>query len=129
MTYNRTAFLAIFEQRFVTDESEREMLHDNKNWKKFIPHEKSGSCETYDPPFESDPGYEISMYLRLVSADWDPDLQIFLHKKDKFFYSKKPVYNTKLLDLTKIDHSHPRAIGNTALREYLFRAVKFLSFY
>ena len=111
MTYNRNYFLSIFEQRFVRDKSELEMLHDDRYWKQFIPQENSGPCETYDPPFESDPGYEISMFMRTNHSDWDSNLEIFIHKKNKFFYSKQPVYNTKRLNLKAINYPHPRAVG------------------
>ena len=45
-----------------TDQPAKDVLHEDRYWKRFVPHEKSGPCETYDPPSESDPGYEISMY-------------------------------------------------------------------
>ena len=61
-TYNRTSFLFLLEQSFVTDQPAKDVLHEDRYWKRFVPHEKSGPCETYDPPSESDPGYEISMY-------------------------------------------------------------------
>ena len=114
MTYEKTEFLSTFEQRFMSGQSEYEMLRDEKQWSQFVPHENSGPCYTYDPPFESDPGYEISIYMRMNSTDWEPNLQIFLHQKNKFFYSTKPNYNIIYLDpetLRKTEDSHPRAIG------------------
>ena len=121
MSYKRTDYLFVFEQRFVKDKSEHEMLHDDRYWTQSIPHEKSGPCETYNPPFESDPGHEISIFMVLNSTDIDPDLDIFLHRRNKFFYSKKSTYNTKYLDQqefkqlksnTILDLQHPRVIGN-----------------
>ena len=88
---------------------------DDRYWTQSIPHEHSGPCETYNPPFESDPGHEISIFMVLNSTDVDPDLDIFLHDRNKFFYSKKPMYNTKYLDqkeFVKLNLSHPRVIGN-----------------
>ena len=115
-SYNRSNFLSVFQQRFVADQSEKDVLHDDRYWKKqFIPHESSGPCETYDPPFESDPGYDTSMYIRLNSTDWDPDLEIILHEENKFFYSRSPTYMAIYLDSQKLraaNLSHPRVIGN-----------------
>ena len=114
-TYNRTSFLSLFEQSFVTDQPAIDVLHEDRYWKRFIPHERSGPCETYDPPSESDPGYEISMYMRMNSSDWDPNLEIFLHEKNKFFYSKVDTYMMIYLDSEKLraaNFSHTRAIGN-----------------
>ena len=117
MKHNRVEYVSIFEQRFTTDESERDVLHEDRYWTYFIPKEDSGFCETYDPPFDSDPGYEISMYMRMNSSDWDSNLEMFIHEKDKFFYSKTPTYNTIYLDSEKLRENinqlpHPRAIGN-----------------
>ena len=119
MTYNRTAFLSTFQQRFVIDQPERDVLHEDGHWKRFIPHENSGPCETYDPPVESDPGYEISMHMRMNSSDWDPDLEIFIHAKNNFFYTKKPS-DSIYLDSEKLQNNnnklpHPRAIGNLTI--------------
>ena len=67
MTYDKRAFLSLLEQRFAFGQHEVDMLKDDKNWKQSVPHENSGPCYTYDPPFESDPGYDISMYIRMNS--------------------------------------------------------------
>ena len=114
-TYNRTSYLSVFQQRFVAGQSAKDVLHEDKYWKRFIPHENSGPCETYDPPFQSEPGYATSMYIRLNSSDWDPYLEIFLHEKNKFFYSIHPTYQLIYLDSQKLratNLSHPRVIGN-----------------
>ena len=114
VTYNRTTFLSMFEQRFITDQSERDVLHEDKYWKRSIPHEYSGPCETYDPPFESDPGYEISMYMRMNSSNWDPNLDIYIHEKNKFFFSKKHMTYLSPEELRSEQNqlSHPRGKGN-----------------
>ena len=110
----RTDYLAVFEQRFVKDQPENDILHNDKYWTKSIPHENSGPCETYDPPMPSDPGYEISMFLTLKHLD--TKLDIFLHEKNKFFYSKNLMSSkfTKFLDLEEVEktnNEHTRIIG------------------
>ena len=102
MTLNRTDYLTFFEQRFVKDQPNNEILHNDQYWNKSIPHERSGPCETYNPPLPSDPGYESSMFLTLKT--WDTDLEIFLHEKNKFFYSKNLISSssTKRLDLSEV---------------------------
>ena len=62
---HRTHYLTTFKQRFENDKPEKEILLEDKYWTKSIPHEQSGPCETYDPPFDSDPGYDISMFFTL----------------------------------------------------------------
>ena len=114
-TYKRTDFLSLFEQRFVSGQDKKDVLHDDRYWKRFVPNENSGPCETYDPPFESDPGYAISMFIRFKSGDWDPNLEIILHEKDNFFYSTSPTYMMVYLDSKRLratNLSHPRAVGN-----------------
>ena len=111
----RTDYLTVFEQRFVKDQPENDILRNDKYWTKSIPHEYSGPCETYDPPMQSDPGYEISMFLTL--KDLDTNLDIFLHEKDKFFYSKNLMSSkfTKFLDLEEVkktNNDHTRIIGS-----------------
>ena len=110
----RTDYLTVFEQRFVKDQPENDILRNDKYWTKSIPHEYSGPCETYEPPMQSDPGYEISMFLTL--KDLDTNLDIFLHEKDKFFYSKNLMSSkfTKFLDLEEVkktNNDHTRIIG------------------
>ena len=110
----RTDYLTVFEQRFVKDQTESDILRNDKYWTKSIPHEKSGPCETYDPPMQSDPGYEISMFLTL--KDLDTNLDIFLHEKNRFFYSKNVMSSkfTKFLDLEEVkktNNDHTRIIG------------------
>ena len=115
VSLNRSHYLTTFTQRFEKDETEIEILSENKYWTKSTPHEKSGPCETYDPPLPSDPGYEISMFLTL--KDLDTNLDIFLHEKDKFFYSKNLMSSkfTKFLDLEEVkktNNDHTRIIGS-----------------
>ena len=111
MTYDKTAFLSLLEQRFAFGQHEVDMLKDDKNWKQFVPHENSGPCYTYNPPFDSDPGTGMSMYMTFNMNNWDPSLQIFLHEPNGFFYSTKPVRNTMLLNLAGT--KHPRATGKS----------------
>ena len=111
----RTDYLTVFEQRFVKDQPENDILRNDKYWKKSIPHENSGPCETYDPPMLSEPGYEISMFLTL--KDLDTNLDIFLHEKNRFFYSKNLMSSkfTKFLDLEEVkktNNDHTRIIGS-----------------
>ena len=94
------------------------MINQTENWDFSIPHESSGPCHTYDPPFDSDPGYINSMYLTLNMEKWDPDLDIFLHKKGKFFYQDEWTTDTTRLDLAKLQNvstGHPRVSGNLKL--------------
>ena len=115
--YNRTNFLSVFQQRFVTGQSDENVLHEDRYWKRFIPHEYSGPCETYDPPLESDPGYATSMHITMNSSSWDPNLEIFLHERNKFFYAKSPTYMMIYLDSKKLratNLTHVRATGNTS---------------
>ena len=115
MTYQKTHFLSIFEQRFEDGKSEYNVLNNEMYWTRSYPHELSGPCETYDPPYESEPGYEISMYMKMNSSEWDSELDIFLHEKGKFFYSTVlRTYNVKLLDAKTLNKSglqHARAKG------------------
>ena len=112
--FNRTDYLMVFEQRFIKDNAEKEILHNDNYWTKSIPHEQSGPCETYDPPSQSDPGYEISMFLTL--KELDTNLDIFLHERNKFFFSKNLMSSkfTKYLDLEEVkktNNDHTRIIG------------------
>ena len=112
MSNGKTAFLSTLTQRFESGKSEKDMLHVDEVWREFVPHESSGPCYTYDPPFESDPGNTISLHMGMSSSDWDPNLQIFLHEKNKFFYSVTYPYNALYLDantLKKTGMYHPRA--------------------
>ena len=116
MTYDRRDILKLLEQRFTNGQTDVNMLKDDQSWKTSIPHEKSGPCYTYDPPFESEPGFDISLYLKLKANEFDDDLQIFLHEKNMFFYSTKPEAGVGYINkeiFEKKRNSHPRAIGNT----------------
>ena len=76
------------------------MIDQHQYWSVSIPHELSGPCYTYDPPFDSDPGFDSGVYITMKSAEnWDSELEIFLHKKGKLFYMKH--YEA---DTIKIDH-------------------------
>ena len=113
-SFNRTHYLTTFKQRFENDKPEKEILLADKYWTKSIPHEQSGPCETYDPPFDSGPGYDISMFFTL--KELDTNLEMFLHKKGKFFYSKNPMSQkrSKYIDLEEIkkkNYEHTRIVG------------------
>ena len=113
MTFKRTSFLTLLEQRYTIGQNEMDMLKEDGNWKQFVPHENSGPCYTYDPPHESDSGYDISMYMKLASTKFGSNMQIFLHKKNQFFYATKNNYNMLYLDhktLQNTLNNHPRAI-------------------
>ena len=87
----------------------------NQYWKVSIPHESSGPCYTYDPPFDSEPGYTQGMYLTMNATDWDPDLEIFVHKKGKLFYQGEETADTIKVTpsgLKDATTSHPRISGN-----------------
>ena len=91
------------------------MLHKDKYWNTFVPHEHSGPCYTYNPPFDSDPGKTVNMHMVFNMSDWDPQLQIFLHDTKSFFYSTTPVTNTIYLDADILSQApkYPRAVGKS----------------
>ena len=91
-------FLSAFKQRFRSDEL-LDILNNHSNWVKFIPHEDSGVCFTYNPQRESNSGYWYSM--RIVPNINGPnanskrrrnllnDMRIYLHEPNKFFFFKE----------------------------------------
>ena len=90
------------------------MINQTQHWSFSIPHETSGPCYTYDPPFDSDPGFMIGMYLTLRSENWDPDLDIFIHEKGSFFYQDDLTFGTTRVsheELQKVKTGHPRISG------------------
>ena len=112
MSHERTDFLATFQQRFERGQPNHDVLHNAAPWKHSIPHEFSGPCYTYDPPYDSDAGLYTSIFMRMKTNYWDPNVQIFLHMKSKFFYSTTSTYNTLMLDMQLLSRiPHPRAIG------------------
>ena len=89
------------------------MLSKDEHWSISVPNEYSGPCYTYTPPLSSDPGKTVNLYMIFNMSTWDPDLQIFLHDPNTFFYSEKAEVNTKLLDTQSLkDSAYPRAVGN-----------------
>ena len=83
------------------------MIDKDQHWTISIPHESSGPCYTYDPPYDSEPGFASGMYIIMNSTeDWDADLQMFLHRKGKFFYQ-----NSSAVDTIKIQHSKLKSIA------------------
>ena len=114
MTYDRDDFLALLEHRFVSDQLDVDKLNDSKSWRQFVPHESSGPCYTYTPQMESEPGFDISLYVKMNANEFDNNLKIYLHEKDKFFYSTRSQEGSLFIDkdsFTKTGNSHPRAIG------------------
>ena len=119
MIPDRTSFLSNFTQRFRGEPFGIDVLKPNENWKVFIPNENSGPCYTYTPPVDSDPGDTNSMYMVFNLTEWDPLLEIFLHEKNDFFYSKRRMLNTKLITSKMLNDSqtkYPRALGNSLLK-------------
>ena len=113
MTFDRTQLLSSFEQIFTSNEPAHDILKDDKNWKLSFPNELSGPCYTYNPPFLSDPGLRIGMYITMKSNQWDPDLQISFHEENKFFYTESQE-SEALLDLERLEEekmSHSRVLG------------------
>ena len=111
---SRTAFLKNFTQRFRGEEYGADVLNQDENWEVFVPNENSGPCYTYNPPKDSDPGDTNSMYMVFDSSEWDPLLEIFIHGKNDFFYSKRRMLNTKLITtemLKEAQTKYPRALG------------------
>ena len=90
------------------------MLNHTNLWSFSIPHEDSGPCYSYNPPYESDPGYPNSIFLVLNFEDWEEDLDIFLHEKEKFFFQDGSTSDTIRLDQSKlrnVNTGHPRVKG------------------
>ena len=115
MIPDRTSFLNNFTQRFESETFGLDMLKDAANWKTFIPNENSGPCYTYNPPRDSNPGDINLMYMVFNFYEWDPLLEIFLHEKNDFYYSKRKMYNTILVTKEMLDDTgtkYPRALGN-----------------
>ena len=111
---SRTSFLKNFTQRFRGEEYGVDVLNQDENWDVMIPNENSGPCYTYNPAQDSDPGDTNSMYMVFDSSDWDPLLEIFIHGKNDFFYSKRQMLNTKLITtemLKEAQTKYPRALG------------------
>ena len=81
------------------------MINQDEYWTISIPHESSGPCYTYDPPVDSDPGFDAGMYMIMNSNatdGWDPDLEIFFHKKGKFFYQDDVTVDTVMIQLSSL---------------------------
>ena len=114
MIPDRTAFLSNFTQRFKSEPFGIDVLRQDENWKVFVPNENSGPCYTYNPARDSDPGDTNNMYIVFNFSSWDPLLEIFIHDKKDFFYSKKKMINSKLITFNMLNQTatkHPRALG------------------
>ena len=120
--FDKTEFLSLLEQRFRIGDPEIDMLQRNENWREFVPHESSGPCYTYDPPEDSDPGYDISIYVKFNAKEFEDGLEMFLHQKNKFYYATKHDYDMLYLDhntLRNTDKDHPRAVSKKPL-QYIY---------
>ena len=54
--------------------------------------------------------------------EFDDNLRIYLHEKDKFFYSTRSQEGSLFIDkesFTKTGNSHPRAVGKKSRKESL----------
>ena len=89
-----------------------DMLSNDEYWSVSVPNEYSGPCYTYTPPFDSDPGKTVNLYMIFNMSTWDPHLQIFLHDPNAFFYSTNGDVNTKIFDIETLEiAAYPRAVG------------------
>ena len=117
VSFRRRDLFSSFEQFFSANEPVKDVLHDEKHWELSVPQEMSGPCHTYNPLHESEPGPTVGTYIKMKDDFWDPALQIFLHKEDKFFYSHYLKWDyfldAKALEETKLNH--PRLKGTTLL--------------
>ena len=126
MIPDRTVFLTNFTQRFKSEPFGVDVLRNDKNWKIFVPNENSGPCYTYTPPADSDPGDTNSMYMVFNFTDWDPLLEIFIHDKNDFFYSKREMLNTKIITskmLNETNTKYPRALGRIQIYYFFFNIL------
>lgn len=114
MAFDRNDFLSTFDQMFTMNESAVDMLRKDGRWTLSFPFEESGPCYTYDPPFASDPGLPIGIFVTMKSDRWDPDLRIFLHEENKFFYTEglDSEVTFKFKKLEEEGMMHPKAMGN-----------------
>ena len=115
MIPEKNSFLTSFTQRFENGAAHLDMLNSDENWRMFVANEESGPCYTYDPPYDSDPGHTNNIYMNFDFTQWDENLEIFLHERNNFFYSKRNIIGAKritshMLEETRI--KHPRALGN-----------------
>ena len=104
-------FMWNFQQRFSKDNPMINILGNDTNWIKSIPHPSSGPCFTYNPQMKSPPGY---WYGIVVSLKRHKHLEIFLHEPNTFFYFKEeePPNNIKI-DLNEIKFKGgARIVGN-----------------
>ena len=116
-----------FTQRFTNkDQFEYDILNNESLWKMSIPEESSGTCLTYNPKMESDPGYWYSMTIVPNAEDAvgsnfvekkqsiQNNLNIFLHKPNKFFYFlQEEAPNNIQVDLKWMQlHNITRLVGN-----------------
>ena len=116
--FNKKSYLSSIQQRFTSGEPQNEMIDQGQFWTFSVPNEISGPCLTYDPPHDSDPGRMMGIFIRMNFTKWDPNLQIFLHKKGKFFYTDNATDNTIKLEEEKMKSvwtGHPRISGNTPI--------------
>lgn len=125
MTYNRTQFLSTFDQMFEMDKPARNMLYEENHWHVSFPNDRSGACYTYNPHFQSNPKVDVGMYITMKSLQWDPDLLIFFHEENKFFYSENGI-SQFYLDLSKLEKKknfHPKALGKKLVKNIVLFSI------
>ena len=114
MTFEKTEFLSTFDQMFTMNAPAHHMLSKDEYWKLSFPNEYSGPCYTYNPPFPSVPGLRVGMYITMKSNRWDPNLLIFLHEENKFFYTENQEVDDVILKPETLEGQkmkHPKALG------------------
>ena len=117
-------FLSNFTQRFGND-GLYDILNNQSNWVKSIPHEWSGPCFTYNPQRQSQPGYWHAMgivpnigqegpYYSKRRRNLSHGLRIYLHQSNKFFFSKGEEAPSNVeLDLNLVQTmNRTRIVGN-----------------
>ena len=116
-----------FTQRFQNeDQFEYDILNNDSLWTMSIPEESSGTCFTYNPQIESDPGYWYSMMNvpnieDTQGSNYDEkkrnlfnEIKIFLHKPNHLFYFlQEEAPNNIGIDLNWLQlHNKTRIVGN-----------------
>ena len=109
----RSEIFSSFQQQFSQDVYAVDVLQQEHNWELSFPNENSGPCYTYNPPYESDPGLPMGIYIVMKDESWDPTLEIFLHDKGAFFYSYNLAWDflLKAKTLLKEKINHPKLEG------------------
>ena len=121
-------FLSYFTQRFENDMKYWDyvdILNNPSYWVKSIPHPHSGSCSTYNPQRQSNPGYWFHMLIvpniDIYSPDYSEDRRnwfnhgrIYLHEPGNFYFSREEEAPNNIgLDLKRVQlMNRTRIVGN-----------------